>query len=100
VSPIGVVHDEERVLREHAATRLSMDIGLRINGSQAPVATLPPPELRRRELGQLAPLYVRVGTRAEIASRREQTWVQRVQVEANRIDSPPGEPPEAIVLEV
>ena len=99
VSPIGVVHEEERVLREHAATRLSIHLGLRINGSQAPVAILPPPELRRRELGQLAPLYVRVGTRAEIAPRREQTWVQRVQVEANRIDST-GEPAETIVLEV
>jgi hypothetical protein len=100
VSPIGVVHEEERLLREHVGTRLSMDVGLRINGSQAPVAILPPPELRRRELGQLAPLYVRVGTRAEIALRREQTWVQRVQVEANRIDAPPSEPPETIVLEV
>lgn len=78
--------------------RLSMDVGLRINGVPSPVWILPPPALDKRQLGLLAPVYARIGTRMETASRREQTWVRWAEIEAARIDAPLDR--ERIVLEL
>lgn len=67
--------------------RLSLEAPLRINGTPSPVGMLPPPALIERRLGELAPVYVRIGTRMEIAPRREQTWVRRAVIEAAPIDA-------------
>jgi len=70
--------------------RLSMDIGLRINGVISPVSFLPPPTptLDERRLGLLAPVYILIGTRMETAPRREQPWVQQAVIGTGPIDAP------------
>lgn len=71
--------------------RLSADVPLRINGAPAPVWVLPAPPLVDRvstELGLPTGLYVRIGTRLEVAPRREETFVRQATVESGRIDAP------------
>ena len=68
--------------------RLSINIGLPINGSQAPVWILPPLEADDRQLGILTTVRVRIGTRLEIALRQEQPWAQQVGIYAAQIDAP------------
>jgi hypothetical protein len=83
----------ERVLR-----RLSADTGLRIDGVPAPVWMLPAPSLAGLELGDLAPVYVRIGTRMQVAARREEVWVRRARVEAGPVGAPQDR--EGIVVEL
>jgi hypothetical protein len=78
--------------------RLSMDIGLRILGVPSPVWIVPPPKLRRRRLGLLAPVYVHIGTRMETAPRQERPWVHQAAVTAGRLDAPLDR--EGIVIEL
>lgn len=78
--------------------RFSIDRALRINGVPAPVWTLTAPELIKRKLGLLAPVYVRIGTRLETAPRLEQPWAQRTEVTAAPLDAPLDQ--EGIVIEI
>jgi hypothetical protein len=89
---------QQAFLYEQILHRLSLDAGLRVNGSFAPVSLLEPPHLRHRTTGQDGPVYVRIGTRLEVAPRREQVWVEHVDVAAARIDAPLDL--EGIVLEL
>lgn len=68
--------------------RLSGDIGLRINGDTAPVWLLAPPQLYVRRLGELAPVYVCIGTHLQTALRAPQTWVRHAEVRAAPIEAP------------
>lgn len=70
--------------------RLSIDVGLRINGVPSPVLFLPPPTptLDERRLGLLAPVFVRIGTRLETAPRQELPGVQQAVIETAPIDAP------------
>jgi hypothetical protein len=83
----------ERVLR-----RLSADTGLRVDAAPAPVWMLPTPSMTGLELGDLAPVYVRIGTRMQVAARREEVWVRRARVEAGPVDAPQDR--EGIVVEL
>jgi hypothetical protein len=78
--------------------RLSMDQALRINGVPSPVWMLSPPELTRRRLGLLAPVYVRIGTRLETAARQEQSWARQTEVTMSPLDAPLDQ--ERIVIEL
>jgi hypothetical protein len=78
--------------------RLSMDQALRINGVPSPVWIVPPPELTKRKLGRLAPVYVRIGTRLETAARQEQPWARRTEVTAGPLDMPLDQ--EGIIIEL
>lgn len=77
--------------------RLSADLPLRVNGYPSPVWVLqsPPPG---REMGLLAPVYVRIGTRMEIAPRQESPWVRQVEVGAAQADAPPDQEKVVITL--
>lgn len=68
--------------------RLSIDIGLPIHGSNAPVWILPPLEADDRQLGILTTVRVRIGTRLETASRQEQPWAQQVGIYAAQLSAP------------
>jgi hypothetical protein len=57
-----------------------------------------PPALLERQLGLLAPIYARIGTRRETAPRRERPFVTRAEVGAGRIDAPLDR--EGIVLDL
>ncbi len=80
---------QQLAVRTHLARRLSADTGLRVNGYPSTVWILPPPILRDRAIGRPASMYVRVGTRMEIAPRQERTWVRQLEAAAGRIDAPP-----------
>ena len=77
---------QQVAIQSFVLSRLSMDIGLRINGAHAPVEIQPPTDLLNRHLGTLAPLYVRIGTRLETAPRTEVPWVVRTDVQAGRME--------------
>ena len=78
--------------------RLSIDIPLRINGVASPVSILPPPAIEDREVGVLAPVYVRIGTRMETAPRVEQPWVRRAEARSSPKDAPLDQ--EGIVIQL
>lgn len=80
--------------------RLSMDVGLRVNGITSPVSFLPPlePTLDERRLGLLAPIYIHVGTHLETAPRQELPGVQQTIIETAPLDAPLDQ--EGIVLEL
>ncbi|BAY26494.1 hypothetical protein NIES2100_63100 [Calothrix sp. NIES-2100] len=89
--------DQQRLIYTYLLQQLSMDRGLPINGAFSPVSLLPQPAtLDEQRFGLLAPLYVRIGTRMEIAARQELPWVQQANIEAARIDALTD--PEGIVL--
>ena len=50
------------------------------------------------ELIDLAPVYVRIGTRMQVAPRRGEVWVRRAQVEAGPVGAPQDR--EGIVVEL
>lgn len=63
-------------IQTYLAKTLSIDSGLLINGEVAPVWILPPPYSLERRFAMVAPIYLRIGTRMEIAPRRETPWVK------------------------
>jgi hypothetical protein len=79
---------QQRWLQEELLRHLSMDEGLRINGAPAPLQLLAPPELDQRRLGELGPLYIRIGTRQERAPRQEQTWVRIAEIQSGHTATP------------
>jgi hypothetical protein len=83
----------ERVLR-----RLSADTGLSVDGATAPVWMLATPPLTGVELADLAPVYVRIGTRMQVAPRGEEVWVRRARVETGPVGAPQDR--EGIVVEL
>jgi hypothetical protein len=87
VTSLAPERAQQVAIQNFLMSRLSMDIGLRINGAHAPVQIQPPTDLLNRHLGTLAPLYVRIGTRLEIAPRTEAPWVVRTDVQAGRMDN-------------
>jgi hypothetical protein len=89
---------QQRLIQTLLAQRLSVDVPLRINGAHAPVAILPPPDIQRRRLDEIAPLYVRVGTRMEVAQRREQTLALHAEVWGAPKDAPLDQEGIVIVL--
>jgi hypothetical protein len=79
--------EQQRVIHEQLLGRFSADVALRVNGSPYPVWILPPPPLDSRGPGELAPVYLRVGTRQEVSPRVEQTWVRRLEIESAHADA-------------
>jgi len=99
ITILAPVRTQQRFIHTQLLQQLSMDIPLRINGVHSPVCILPPPVFdKERKQGILAPVYVRIGTRMETASRQEQTWVRRAEIDAATRDAP--EDQERIVLEL
>lgn len=88
VTAVAPSREQQAHVYTMLARRLSADVPLRINGVQSPVAILPPPALEERKLGTLASLYVRVGTRMEVAPRQERPSVRQAEVRAGRTDAP------------
>jgi hypothetical protein len=82
VSSIAPDRAQQIAIQSFILSHLSMDIGLRINGSVAPVQILPPTDLLNRHLDTLAPSYVRIGTHQECAPRIEMPWVVRTTVQS------------------
>ena len=89
---------QQQLVHTWLLQRLSMDIGLRIHGVPSPVWIMPPPKLRRRRLGLLAPVYIHIGTRMETAPRQERPWVRQAAVTAGHLDAPLDQ--EGIVIEL
>jgi hypothetical protein len=89
---------QQGAVYETVLRRLSADTGLRIDGATAPVWMLPTPPLTGLELGDLAPVYVRIGTRMQVAARREEVWARRARVQAGPPDAPQDR--EGIVVEL
>src|SRR2546422_756303 len=84
----GTVRAQQLAVHDALLRRLSSDLGLRINGAVAPVWMVAPPALLERKLGELAPIYLRIGTHLQTAPRAEQTWVRRTEVRAAPLDAP------------
>lgn len=78
--------------------RLSADTALRIDGVPAPVWMLPAPPLTGVGLGDLASVYVRIGTRMQVGPRREEVWVRRARVQTGPVGAPQDR--EGIVVEL
>lgn len=98
VNAVAPERGQQLAIQSQLLQRLSTDVSLRVNGVPSPVWILSPPGLIERQLGVMAPLYLRIGTRMETALRRQQTWVRRADIEAGRIDAPLDQ--EGIVLEL
>jgi hypothetical protein len=98
LTALAPLHTQQRLIQTLLAQRLSIDVPLRINGAHAPVAILPPPDIQRRRLDEIAPLYVRIGTRMEVAQRREQTLPLRTEVLGAPADAPLDQEGIVIVL--
>ena len=79
--------DEQLLVHELLLQRLSAGSGLRINGAVASLWMLPPPPQFVRRLGELAPIYLRIGTHMQRSPREEQTWVQHAEVRAAPYDA-------------
>jgi hypothetical protein len=88
LTALAPTREQQRFIQQEILRRVSMDQALRVNGYPAPVFMVAPPELQRRQLGELAPIYLRIGTRMESAPRQEQTWVQRTELWAAPPDTP------------
>jgi hypothetical protein len=84
----GTRRQQQLFAQELLLSRLSLDSGLRINGAIAPLCILPPWPLEHRRLGEIAPVYVRIGTHLQTSPRREQTWVRHTGVLAAQLDAP------------
>jgi hypothetical protein len=91
VVAVANTRSQQALIHNGLLGRVSADRGLWINGAAAPVWMLPPPALLERKPGLLAPLYVRVGSRMEVAPRQEQAWVRQTDVRTGRIDGPADE---------
>jgi hypothetical protein len=98
VTVVGTNPAEYAAIHELLLARLTIDLGLRVNGVQLPVQITQPTELWNREISVLAPVYVRIGTRLEVEARREVTGVAHAEVGAARIDTPVDD--ERLVIEV
>jgi hypothetical protein len=79
--------NEQLFVHELLLQRLSAVSGLRINGTIAPLWLLPPPPQFVRRLGELSPIYLRIGTHMQLSPRQEQTWVQHAEVRAAPYDA-------------
>ena len=79
--------DEQLFVHQLLLQRLSAVSGLRINGAVAPLWMLSPPPQFVRRLGELSPIYLRIGTHMQQSPRLEQTWVQRAEVRAAPYDA-------------
>jgi hypothetical protein len=79
---------QQQTIQEQLLLRFNTASPLRINGVSCPVWILAPPALIDRDAGQLAPTYVRVGSSRETAPRGEQTWVQRLRIDAAPVEVP------------
>jgi hypothetical protein len=88
LTALGTDRAQQASIYEGILRRLTLDSGLRINGAYASVSLLDPPHLRHRTMGQQGPVYVRIDTRMEVAPRREQVWVQQLDVFAAQRDAP------------
>jgi hypothetical protein len=78
---------QQRAIHEALLGQFSFTLPLRVNGSPCPVWILAPPLLDDRAPGELAPMYLRVGTRREVAPRVEGTWVQRIEIESAPVEA-------------
>jgi hypothetical protein len=79
---------QHQVLMDALLRRLSIESGLRINGVPSPLAMEPAPALFGRAEGTLGPVYVRIGTRMEVAPRQVLPWVSTVDLGVAPPDSP------------
>jgi hypothetical protein len=82
----GTIRPQQLFVHDLLLQRLSGVTGLRINGDIAPVWMLPPPPQFVRRLGELSPVYLRIGTHMQIAPRVEQTPVRRGGIWAGTYD--------------
>lgn len=101
IAAVAPIRSQQLAVQEHVLGRISGvdSVGgagaagaLRINGQPAPLIVLPPPELSGRAAGVLAPAYVRIWTRREIAPRAEITLAAEVTLGAGPIDMQEVEP--------
>ena len=88
ITAVAPERDQQRRIHTAILARLSLDIGLTVNGSVCPVCFLPPLTPQERRLVELAPLYLRIGSRLETAPRRERPWVRHAEVVAGTLDAP------------
>jgi hypothetical protein len=79
---------QHQVVMDALLRRLSIDSGLRINGVPSPIAMESAPTLFGRAEGTLGPVYVRIGTRMEVAPRQVLPWVSTVDLGVAPPDSP------------
>ncbi|XXY13212.1 hypothetical protein WME88_33610 [Sorangium sp. So ce216] len=69
----------------------SLADAFRINGAPAPLVLLPSPALEERRLGEIAPIYLRIHTRMEVAPRVEVPGVTSVAITGGLLSAPlPG----------
>jgi hypothetical protein len=86
VMVVAPERDQQRRIQTAIFDRLSMDVGLRVNGSVCPVSFLPPITPPERRL--VEPIYLRIGSRLDTAPRRERPWVRHAVVAAGPLDAP------------
>jgi hypothetical protein len=99
ITVLAVDRRQQSAIFDQFQTRVATDAPLRVNGALWPVWVVPAIPLLNREFGTLAPsIYMRVGARAEIGTRTEIPWVQRLHVGAGRPDAPAET--EGIVLQL
>ena len=82
----GTIRRQQLVVHDLVLQRLSNVTGLRINGDIAPVWMLAPPPQFVRRLGELSPVYLRIGTHMQIAPRVELTPVRHGGIWAGTYD--------------
>lgn len=79
--------EQQRAIHAQLLERFSVTRPLRVNGVPCPMWVLAPPLLDDRAPGEPAPMYLRIGTRLEVAPRAEQTWVRRLEIESAPADA-------------
>jgi hypothetical protein len=84
---MGTRRQQQLFVHDLVLQRLSGVTGLRINGAAATLWMMAPPPQFVRRLGELSPVYVRIGTHMQIAPRVEQTWVRHAELRAAPYDA-------------
>jgi hypothetical protein len=85
LTPVGADRGQQLRLLGELVRAFSADCALWVNETPAPVWILPPPVLESRVPGQPAAVYVRIGSRVEVAPRRERPLVRRAEAQAGQI---------------
>lgn len=86
LTPVTAVRHHALALHVHLVRLLSLDSPLLVNGYPSPVYQLPPPDADEGDI--VAPVSVRVGTRIEVAPRRQTAPVRVSRVIVAHRDQP------------
>jgi hypothetical protein len=86
IDVLAPVRSQHVLVMDALLVRLSMDVALRIAGVECPVWIMPAPPLYARATETLGPVFIRVGTRMDVAPRQRVPWISRADLQVGQPD--------------